>query len=131
MSGGECQAVRPLILIVMIALFGVGIARLQEWLTTLGSPLDVTSFFAGVLATVIFGLLWFRLNNWHGSMGGMSRPQSVNLETKQTPARVTLSSILAFFKLVVSLLLLTALFVALLDVDLAELFHRLTEALPR
>lgn len=119
---------RPLILIVMIALFGVGIARLQEWLTTLGSPLDVTSFFAGVLITVIFGLLWFRLNNWHGSMGGMSRPQSVSLETKQTPARVTISSILAFFKLVVFLLLLTGVLVALLEFDLGELFHRLTEA---
>ncbi len=115
------------LLIVFILL----IVRAQEFLAAAGSPLDMTSFFAGVVATGVFGFVWFLVNNWYSALSGMSRPQSVSMETKQTPARVTIGSIAAFFKLLVFLALLGLISFVLLQDQMDELLRQLAEIVPR
>jgi len=98
--------VRLLTRLGLLIVFILLIVRGQEFLAAAGSPLDMTSFFAGVVATGAFGFVWFLVNNWYSALSGMSRSQSVSMETKQTPAQVTIGSIVAFLKLIVFLALL-------------------------
>ncbi len=118
---------RQVTLIGLIVLFYATIVRVQEWLTDNGSALDMTSFLAGIGVTVLFGLIWFKINHWYGTLSSMSKPQSVSMQTQQTPARVTIGSIAAFFKLIVFLSLMVLLAAVLLQDEFGDLLRQLSE----
>ena len=83
------------------------------------------SFLAGVGVSAVFGWVLFRINNWHNAMSGVSKPQSVNTQTAQTPGQVTVGSIAAFFRLVVFLFLFVLLSAPLLQINLIESISQL------
>ncbi|MCS7061284.1 MAG: hypothetical protein RMN25_08955 [Anaerolineae bacterium] len=68
-------------------IFIVFAERMLEWLASVGLSVDQTSFFAGVLVTVLFGAVrfWF---TWLASLSKPFKPQSVVQQTSQTPAQI-------------------------------------------
>ncbi|MBI5302467.1 MAG: hypothetical protein HY868_10040 [Chloroflexi bacterium] len=55
----------------------------------LGYRVEMLSFIGGLVAAAIMGLLSFRVNEWWGTVTRPYKPQTVRLETRETPAQIT------------------------------------------
>jgi hypothetical protein len=86
---------------------------------------QIAFFVLGILAAVIFGFAWFRLNDWIGTATSPGRPQTIRLNTDDTPAQITWAAIRATLVLFMICFGLTLVFLAimsrLLGVDFAQL----------
>ena len=89
-------------LILFVIFMGV-LTRLGWWaFGKLRLSVDQTSFFFGVVLTMISGALVFRLSDWYSTATRPNRPQTVTLETKDTPRRITLVALGATFWIIVT-----------------------------
>ncbi|HLF26136.1 MAG TPA: hypothetical protein VJG32_07360 [Anaerolineae bacterium] len=66
-----------------------------------GIPLDDTSFGIGIGVATLAGFIVFQLQDWWSSATRPYRPQSVKIETKETPAQITFEAIFSFVKVIV------------------------------
>ncbi|MBI5653605.1 MAG: hypothetical protein HZC40_24625 [Chloroflexi bacterium] len=61
----------------------------------LGLPFEFVSFGGGLMVAMIVGFLSFQFNNWWSSFARPYKPQTIKLETKETPAQIMIPSFIA------------------------------------
>lgn len=84
--------------VILFVLFMVIFTRLGWWVyERAGQPLDLTSFFLGIILTMLAAFLVFRLQEWYTTATRPARPQSVSAQTKDTPSQITRAALGAIF----------------------------------
>jgi hypothetical protein len=72
-------------------------------------------FLMGSATAGLFGFIWFRLNDWISAATSPGRPQSIRLNTDDTPAQITWAAIRATLTLVLICLILLVVFAGLMS----------------
>jgi len=82
---------------LVVFLIVLGISWYLAWSITrsLGIHLDTASCFVAMLVAAATGLTWFVLTAWWGVFTRPRRPQTVVLETRETPMQVVRRALLA------------------------------------
>jgi hypothetical protein len=76
--------------LVLFALFMVIFTRIGWWaFEYFHMSVDRMSFFLGVILTMLSGFVVFRLREWYTAATRPRRPQTVTLQTNDTPAQIT------------------------------------------
>jgi len=78
---------------------------------SLGIPLDPASFAVGIAAAALTGGTLFLINNWWDTITRPYRPQTVRLETRETPSQITW---VAFRALLLGIIVIVALVAAVI-----------------
>lgn len=95
-----------LVFVLLALLFGyAGWYVMTNWL---GRSVDQLSFFCGVGVTLVAAFITFRLQNWGNAATRPGRPQTVTLQTRETPAQITRASLAAILWIILTLLLVSA-----------------------
>ncbi len=68
--------------------------------TSWGVVLDRVSFIIGIGVALLTGFVVFWLDSWWSTFARPYRPQSVKMDTKETPAQISRASLGALFRLI-------------------------------
>ena len=69
--------------------------RISVWL---GYALDEMSFAAAIAVAILTGFTWFLVSDWLSKMTRPYSPQTVKLDTKETPIQIILAALLAIVR---------------------------------
>jgi len=72
-----------------------------ELAPSLGIAVDKASFFLAMGVAVLTGLTWFLLTGWWGDLTRPGRPQTVVLETRETPNQIVRRALLAVVEIII------------------------------
>lgn len=88
---------------------------------------QIGGFVVGIVASVIAAFGWFWLNDWIGTATSPGRPQTIRLQTDDTPSQITWAAIRAIIKLSLVCVALVFIFLSimgrLLGVDVLVLLQ--------
>lgn len=76
---------------------------------------QICYFAAGVVAAVLAGFGWFRLNIWMGAATSPGQPQTIRLQTNDTPSQITWAAIRATIKLCLVSIALVVIFLSIMS----------------
>ena len=70
--------------------------RISTWL---GYAFDEVSFGAAIAVAALTGITWFWVSDWWSTMTKPFRPQTVKLDTKETPSQIGCNALSAIVQL--------------------------------
>ena len=90
--------------VILFVLFMVIFTRLGFWVyESAGQPIEHTSFLLGAILTMLAAFLVFRLQEWYNTATRPRRPQSVSMQTQDTPAQITRSALGAIVLMILTI----------------------------
>ena len=109
--------VRLIVFALIVIVVHLGALRLAA---RMGIAIDPVSYGAGLAVGVVVGFVWFMINNWLTAATRPFHPQTVTLQTKETPFQVTAAAGggCVFFIIAVVVLLLIAFQLLGIDIDI-------------
>ena len=86
--------------IIFLLLLGFFILVADRITTFLGIVVDRVSFIIGIVVAAVTSFVVFQLYSWWSTIARPYHPQSVKVDTKETPYQISRASLGALFRLI-------------------------------